>query len=58
MEQESAKRSVKRHQVRYTEMLSDGDSAAFREVVALNPYPASIMPTSTLSSQGKIGGKG
>ncbi|XP_010783816.1 nucleoporin NUP188 homolog, partial [Notothenia coriiceps] len=43
MEQESAKRmwarSVNRHQVRYTEMLSDGDSAAFREVVALNPYP-------------------
>ena len=47
MEQESAKRmwarSVNRHQVRYTEMLSDGDSAAFREVVALNPYPGHEM---------------
>ncbi|KAL1276305.1 hypothetical protein QQF64_035928 [Cirrhinus molitorella] len=40
MEQEAAKRmwarSVSCHQVRYTEMLSDGDSAAFKEVVALN----------------------
>lgn len=43
MEQEAAKRmwarSVSRHQLRYTEMLSDGDSAAFKEVVSLNPYP-------------------
>ncbi|XDV25581.1 hypothetical protein PO909_029478 [Leuciscus waleckii] len=43
MEQEAAKRmwarSVSQHQLRYTEMLSDGDSAAFKEVVALNPYP-------------------
>lgn len=43
MEQEAAKRmwarSVSRHQMRYTEMLSDGDSAAFREVTSLNPYP-------------------
>lgn len=43
MEQESAKhmwgRSKSRHQLRYTQMLSDGDSAAFRDVVALNPYP-------------------
>ncbi|KAK1876707.1 Protein translocase subunit SecD [Dissostichus eleginoides] len=77
MEQESAKRmwarSVNRHQVRYTEMLSDGDSAAFREVVALNPYPGhevvkleclnhahKRMGTALrkLSSQGKLGGKG
>ncbi|KAJ8389226.1 hypothetical protein AAFF_G00122460 [Aldrovandia affinis] len=77
MEQEAAKRmwarSVNRHQVRYTEMLSDGDSAAFREVVALNPYPGIIveklecinhthkrMGTALrkLSSQGKLGGKG
>ncbi|KAF3856788.1 hypothetical protein F7725_017511, partial [Dissostichus mawsoni] len=77
MEQESAKRmwarSVNRHQVRYTEMLSDGDSAAFREVVALNPYPGhevvklecinhahKRMGTAfrKLSSQGKLGGKG
>ena len=77
MEQESAKRmwarSVNRHQVRYTEMLSDGDSAAFREVVALNPYPGhdivklecinhahKRMGTALrkLSAQGKLGGKG
>lgn len=32
-------RSVSRHQLRYTEMLSDGDSSAFRQVVGLNPYP-------------------
>ena len=32
-------RSVTRHQLRYTEMLSDGDSTAFNEVVALKPYP-------------------
>ncbi|KAL1276945.1 hypothetical protein QQF64_023618 [Cirrhinus molitorella] len=42
MEQEAAKRmwarSVSCHQVRYTEMLSDGDGAVFKEVVALNPY--------------------
>ncbi|KAL2087970.1 hypothetical protein ACEWY4_016798 [Coilia grayii] len=46
MEQEVAKRmwgrSVYRHQLRYTEMLSDGDSAAFKEVVALNPYPGHV----------------
>jgi len=77
MEQESAKRmwgrSVNRHQVRYTQMLSDGDSAAFRGVVALNPYPGITveklecinhahkrMGTALrkLSSQGKLGGKG
>ncbi|KAF3837907.1 hypothetical protein F7725_009675 [Dissostichus mawsoni] len=77
MEQESAKRmwasSVNRHQVRYTEMLSDGDSAAFREVVALNPYPGhevvklecinhahKRMDTALrkISSQKKLGGKG
>ena len=43
MEQEAAKRmwgrSVSRHQLRYTEMLSDGDSSAFRQVVELKPYP-------------------
>ena len=43
MEKEAAKRmwarSVNRHQVRYTEMLSDGDSTAFKEVVDLDPYP-------------------
>ena len=32
-------RSISRHQLRYTQMLSDGDSAAFGEVVSLNPYP-------------------
>ncbi|KAJ8377933.1 hypothetical protein AAFF_G00249960 [Aldrovandia affinis] len=77
MEQEAAERmwarSVNRHQVCYTEMLSDGDSAAFREVVALNPYPGIIveklecinhahkrMGTALreLNSQGKLGGKG
>ena len=44
MEQEAAKRmwarSVSRHQLRYTEMLSDGDSSAFKEVLSLNLYPA------------------
>lgn len=43
MEQEAAKRmwarSVSRLQLRYTEMLSDGDSCAFKEVLSLNPYP-------------------
>lgn len=43
MDQEAVKRmwarSVSRHQLRYIQMLSDGDSAAFREVVSLNPYP-------------------
>lgn len=43
MEQEAAKRmwarSVSRHQLRYTQMLSDGDSSAFKEVLSLNPYP-------------------
>ena len=43
MEQEAARRmwarSVSRHQLRYTEMLSDGDSSAFKEVLSLNPYP-------------------
>lgn len=77
MEQEAAKRmwarSVSCHQVRYTEMLSDGDSAAFKEVVALNPYPGheivklecinhahKRMGTALrkLSKLGKLGGKG
>lgn len=77
MEQESTKRmwarSVNHHQVRYIEMLSDGDSAAFREVGALNPYPGhdivklecinhahKRMGTALrkLSAQGKLGGKG
>ncbi|XP_058643478.1 uncharacterized protein LOC131547150 [Onychostoma macrolepis] len=77
MEQESAKRmwgrSISRHQLRYTQMLSDGDSTAFREVVALNPYPGheitklecinhahKRMGTALrkLSAQGKLGGKG
>ncbi|KAL2085777.1 hypothetical protein ACEWY4_019097 [Coilia grayii] len=77
MEQEAAKRmwgrSVYRHQLRYTEMLSDGDSAAFKEVVALNPYPEhevvklecinhahKRMGTALrkLSAERKLGGKG
>ncbi|KAL1276324.1 hypothetical protein QQF64_035947 [Cirrhinus molitorella] len=77
MEQEAAKRmwarSVSCPQVRYTEMLSDGDSAAFKEVVALNPYPGheivklecinhahKRMGTALrqLSKLGKLGGKG
>ncbi len=77
MEQESAKRmwgrSKSRHHLRYTQMLSDGDSTAFREVVALNPYPGpeitklecinhahKRMGTALrkLSAQGKLGGKG
>lgn len=77
MEQEAAKRmwarSVDRHQVRYTEMLSDGDSSAFREVVTLNLYPDhqiiklecinhahKRMGTALrkLSAEAKLGGKG
>ena len=42
MEQESAKRmwarSLTRHHFRYTEMLSDGDSNAYKAVVGLDPY--------------------
>ncbi len=42
MEQEAAKRmwgrSLKRHNLRYTEMLSDGDSTAYKAVVELKPY--------------------
>ncbi|CAM4622574.1 unnamed protein product [Leuciscus chuanchicus] len=77
MEQEAAKRmwarSVSRHQLRYIQMLSDGDSAAFREVVSLNPYPGhevvklecinhahKRMGTALrkLSAERKLGGKG
>ena len=77
MEQEAAKRmwarSVSQHQLRYTEMLSDGDSAAFRQVVELNPYPGheitklecinhahKRMGTAlrNLSAKAKLGGKG
>lgn len=77
MEQEAAKRmwarSVNRHQLRYVEMLSDGDSAAYKGVVALNPYPGhelnklecinhahKRMGTALrkLSVEGKLGGKG
>lgn len=32
-------RSMSRHQLRYTEMLSDGDSSAFRLVADSKPYP-------------------
>ncbi|XP_070202967.1 uncharacterized protein [Littorina saxatilis] len=43
MEQEAAKvlwgRSVRLHNFRYTEMLCDGDSSAFKAVVELDPYP-------------------
>ncbi|XP_028441071.1 uncharacterized protein LOC114560119 [Perca flavescens] len=61
------------HQLRYTEMLSDGDSAAFKEVVALNPCPGhevvklecinhayKRMGTALrkLSAERKLGGKG
>ncbi len=42
MEQEAAKRiwsrSLKRHNIRYTQMLSDGDSTAFKAVVEAKPY--------------------
>ncbi|KAJ8389230.1 hypothetical protein AAFF_G00122500 [Aldrovandia affinis] len=77
MEQESAKRmwgrSVNLHQLRYTQMLGDGDSSALREVVSLDPYPGLVveklecinhahkrMGTALrkLSSEGKLGGKG
>jgi hypothetical protein len=77
MEQEAAKRmwarSIIRHQLRYTQMLSDGDSAAFRGVVSLNPYPEhevdklecinhahKRMGTALrkLSAERKLGGKG
>ena len=77
MEKESAKRmwarSVNRYQVRYTEMLSDGDSTAFKEVVDLNPYPEhEIVKLECInhahkrmgtalrkcSKEGKLGGKG
>ncbi|KAK7106560.1 hypothetical protein V1264_017799 [Littorina saxatilis] len=43
MEQEAAKvlwgRSIRMHDFRYTEMLCDGDSSAFKAVVELDPYP-------------------
>ncbi|XP_070175236.1 uncharacterized protein [Littorina saxatilis] len=43
MEQEAAKvlwgRSVRSHNFRYTEMLCDGYSSAFKAVVELDPYP-------------------
>ena len=43
MEQEAAKllwgRSVRLHDIRYTEMLCDRDSSAFKAVVELDPYP-------------------
>ena len=77
MEKESARkmwaRSVTRHQLRYTEMLSDGESTAYREVVTLNPYPGheivklecinhahKRMGTALrkLSADAKLGGKG
>ena len=42
MEQQAAKiiwsRSVERHKLRYTEMLSDGDSTSFAAIVDLQPY--------------------
>ncbi|KAK7881448.1 hypothetical protein WMY93_029857 [Mugilogobius chulae] len=77
MEQEAAKRmwarSIRCYQMRYTEMLSDGDSSAFKEVVASNPYPGytvekleCINPAHKrmgtalrkISTESRLGGKG
>ena len=76
MEVEIAKqlwaRSLRKHNLKYTHMLSDGDSKAYNAVVSMDPYDSPIereecinhahkrMGTSLikLSQKGKLGGRG